>query len=94
MIRSLWTTRHKEFLAVRVPRARLVREDVGTADWQSKALRRYQRLTKRTEALIAGTNLAGTNTRRVRRALAALFDDAVSEKVVSNATTRLDDASI
>ncbi|MFO7782816.1 MAG: transposase [Spirochaetia bacterium] len=30
---------------VRVPRARLVREDGGTAEWRSKALRRYQRLT-------------------------------------------------
>ncbi len=30
---------------VRVPRARLVREDGGTAEWRSKALRPYQRLT-------------------------------------------------
>ena len=52
---------------VRVPRARLVREDGGTAEWRSKALRRYQRLTRRAEALIAGAYLAGTNTRRVRR---------------------------
>jgi putative transposase len=68
---------------VRVPRARLVREDGGTAEWRSKALRRYQRLTKRAEALIAGAYLAGTNTRRVRRALAALFDGAVGKDVVS-----------
>lgn len=31
------------------------------------------RMTRQVEALIAGTYLAGTNTRRVRRALAALF---------------------
>ena len=68
---------------VRVPRARLVREDGGTAEWRSKALRRYQRLTRRAEALIAGAYLAGTNTRRVRRALAALFDGAVGKDVVS-----------
>ena len=68
---------------VRVPRARLVRDDGGTREWRSKALRRYQRLTKRAETLIAGAYLAGTNTRRVRRALAALFDGAVGKDVVS-----------
>ena len=70
---------------VRVPRARLAREEGGTAEWRSKGLRRYQRLTKRAEALIAGAYLAGTNTRRVRRALAALFDGAVGKDVVSRA---------
>jgi len=35
------------------------------------------------EALIAGAYLAGTNTRRVRRALAALFAGAVSKDIVS-----------
>lgn len=70
---------------VRVPRARLVREDGGTAEWRSKALRRYQRLTRRAEALIAGAYLAGTNTRRVRRALATLFEGAVGKDVVSRA---------
>ena len=70
---------------VRAPRARLAREDGGTAEWRSRGLRRYQRLTKRAEALIAGTYLAGTNTRRVRRALAALFEGAVGKDVVSRA---------
>ena len=70
---------------VRVPRARLAREDGGTTEWRSKGLRRYQRLTKRAEALIAGAYLAGTNTRRVRRALAALFDGAIGKDVVSRA---------
>ena len=70
---------------VRVPRARLVREDGGTAEWRSKALRRYQRLTKRAEALIAGAYLAGTNSRRVRRALPALFGGAIGKDVVSRA---------
>ena len=32
---------------IRVPRARLTTEDGPTAEWRSKALRRYQRLTKR-----------------------------------------------
>jgi len=89
--RSGWRNGHRErqvigtFGAetVRLPRARLVREDGGTAEWRSKALRRYQRLTRRAEALIAGAYLAGTNTRRVRRGLAALFDGAIGKDVVS-----------
>ena len=49
---------------VSVPRARVVTEDGKTAEWRSKALPRYQRLTKKAEALIASVYLAGTNTRR------------------------------
>ncbi len=70
---------------IRVPRARLATEDGATAEWRSKALRRYQRLTKRAEALIAAVYLAGTNTRRVKRALSALFAGAVGKDVVSRA---------
>ena len=40
-------------------------------------------MTRQAEALIAGAYLAGTNTRRVRRALAALFGGAVGKDVVS-----------
>jgi transposase-like protein len=70
---------------VRVPRARMAREDGRTTEWRSQGLRRYQRLTKRAEALIAGAYLAGTNTRRVKRALLALFEGAVGKDVVSRA---------
>lgn len=70
---------------IRVPRARLATEDGGAAEWRSKALRRYQRLTKRAEALLASVYLAGTNTRRVKRALSALFAGAVGKDVVSRA---------
>jgi putative transposase len=45
----------------------------------------HQRLTKQAEALIAGTYLAGTNTRRVRRVLGALFGGAVGKDTVSRA---------
>src|SRR4051795_2752241 len=68
---------------VSVPRARIAAEGGGTVEWRSKALRAYQRRTKAAEALIASTYLAGTNTRRVRRALAALFGGAVGKDVVS-----------
>jgi transposase-like protein len=46
-------------------------------------LRAYQRRTLAADALIASTYLAGTNTRRVRRALKALFGGAVGKDTVS-----------
>ena len=42
-------------------------------------------MTRQVEALIAGAYLAGTNTRRVKRALGALFRGAVGKDVVSRA---------
>ena len=70
---------------VRVPRAR-IEDDAGkVTEWRSKALPRYQRLTRKAEALIAAVHLAGTNTRRVKRALFGLFEGAVSKDVVSRA---------
>jgi putative transposase len=68
---------------IAVPRARLAAADGVTSEWRSRALSRYARRTRQVEALIAGAYLAGTNTRRVRRALAALFADAVSKDIVS-----------
>lgn len=70
---------------VRVPRARIKHEEGKETEWRSKALPRYQRLTKKAEALIASVYLAGTNTRRVKRALFGLFQGAVSKDVVSRA---------
>jgi len=58
---------------IAVPRARLEAGDGKTVEWKSKALRAYQRRTKAADALIASVYLSGTNTRRVRRALSALF---------------------
>lgn len=46
-------------------------------------LPRYQRLIRTAEALIAAVNLAGTNTRRVKRALFGLVQGAVGKDVVS-----------
>src|SRR5437016_7580784 len=68
---------------ITVPRARLRTCEGGTTEWHSKALRAYQRRTLTADALIASAYLAGTNTRRVRRALAALFRGAVSKDIVS-----------
>ena len=68
---------------IEVPRARLNTPDGKTTEWKSKALRAYQRRTLVADALIAGAYLAGTNTRRVRRALASLFGGAVGKDTVS-----------
>ena len=57
--------------------------DGGTTEWKSAALRTYQRRTHAAEALIASAYLAGVNTRRVRRALAALLGGAVGKDIVS-----------
>ena len=70
---------------VRVPRARIAGADGQRREWRSRALPRYRRLTRQAEALIAGAYLAGTNTRRVKRALSTLFDGAVGKDVVSRA---------
>src|SRR5690242_18085424 len=54
-----------------VPRARLSAADGTSREWQSAVLPRYARMTRQVEALIASAYLAGTNTRRVKRALQA-----------------------
>jgi len=68
---------------IAVPRARLDATEGRTTEWKSTALRAYQRRTKQADSLIAGAYLAGTNTRRVRRALTAVFGGAVSKDTVS-----------
>src|SRR5260370_517272 len=68
---------------IAVPRARLDTAEGKTTEWKSTALRAYQRRTRHADSLIAGAYLAGTNTRRVRRALAAVFGGAVSKATVS-----------
>jgi putative transposase len=68
---------------IEVPRARLNTPEGKTTEWKSQALRAYQRRTLAADALIASCYLSGTNTRRVRRALAALFGGAVGKDTVS-----------
>jgi transposase-like protein len=74
---------------ISVPRARLVGADGRTSEWRSASLRAYQRRTKAADALIAGAYLSGTNTRRVRLALAAVFAGPVGKDVVSRAWRRV-----
>ena len=71
-------------VTVSVPRARIETADgSGTTEWVNRTLPAYRRRTQEVDALIAGAYLAGTNTRRVGRALAALFRGAISKSTVS-----------
>jgi putative transposase len=74
-------------LSLSVPRARLHHE-TGEQEWKSALLPAYKRLSRRAEALIAEAYLAGMNTRRVRRALAKLFEGHIGKDVVSRAWRR------
>ncbi len=70
---------------VSLPRARLFDGGGREKEWKSQTIQAYKRLTKRAEAIIANTYLAGTNTRRVRRALAGLLGGKVGKDAVSRA---------
>ncbi len=70
-------------IELEMPRARLNSGDGATSEWHSQVGRAYQRRTLTADQLIASAYLAGTNTRRVRKALAAVFRGAVGKDVVS-----------
>jgi putative transposase len=77
-------------VTIAVPRARLDNEDGTTSEWKNKTLPAYRRRTKEVEALIAGSYLSGTNTRRVGRALASVFRrGGVSKDTVSRAWRKI-----
>ena len=56
-----------------MPRARLKVEEGGTTEWSSRIMPRYQRRTQRIDEAILGVYLSGSNTRRIRGALAPLL---------------------
>jgi transposase-like protein len=70
-----------------LPRARMDAEDGTTREWQGTIVPRYQRRTARVDAALVGVYLTGTNTRRLKGALAPLLrggplgKDAVSRLV-------------
>ena len=53
---------------VEVPRGR-VKTETGTKEFESQVVRRYERRTRRLDAAVLTSYLAGTNTRKVRLAL-------------------------
>jgi putative transposase len=76
-------------MTVSVPRARMGGAAGKSEEWRSKTLPAYKRVTRQAEALIAGSYLSGTNTRRVGRALAGLFGGAIGKDTVSQAWRKL-----
>lgn len=75
-----------------MPRARLKTEDGGEREWSSRIMPRYQRRTQRIDEAILGVYLSGSNTRRIRGALAPLLKGGpLSKDTVSRLVSRLKD---
>ena len=75
-----------------MPRARLKAEDGDTTEWSSRIVPRYQRRTQRIDEAILGVYLSGSNTRRIRGALAPLLKGGpLSKDAVSRLVARLKD---
>jgi putative transposase len=75
---------------VALPRARLQQPDGSTTEWQSQAVRRYQRRTELVDEAVLGVYLSGTNTRRIKGALAPLLRGGpLSKDAVSRLVGRL-----
>jgi putative transposase len=75
-----------------MPRARVRTAEGGTAEWRSELVPRYQRRSERVDEAILGVYLSGTNTRRIKGALAPLLRGApLSKDAVSRLVGRLAD---
>jgi putative transposase len=80
-------------VAITVPRARLQHPDGGWTEWQSELLPRYRRMSRAVEEAVVRTYLAGTNTRRIKAALAPLLGRGpLSKSAVSRLVQRLQGA--
>jgi len=72
-----------------MPRAR-VHGSEGTTEWRSQLLGRYERRTQRVDEALLGVYLSGSNTRRIRGALAPLLRGApLSKDAISRLVGRL-----
>ena len=75
-----------------MPRARLRTAAGTTAEWRSELVPRYQRRSERVDEAILGVYLSGTNTRRIKGALAPLLRGGpLSKDAVSRLVGRLAD---
>jgi transposase-like protein len=75
-----------------MPRARVRTADGGTTEWRSELVPRYQRRSERVDEAILGVYLSGTNTRRIKGALAPLLRGGpLSKDAVSRLVGRLAD---
>jgi putative transposase len=75
-----------------MPRARVRTADGAIAEWRSELVPRYQRRSKQVDEAILGVYLSGTNTRRIKGALAPLLRGGpLSKDAVSRLVGRLAD---
>jgi len=75
---------------IALPRARIAGADGREREWRSHIIPRYQRRTERVDEAILGVYLSGTNTRRLRGALAPLLRGApLSKDAVARLVGRL-----
>jgi transposase-like protein len=75
---------------VAMPRARIQQPNGSTTEWHSQAVRRYQRRTELVDEAVLGVYLSGTNTRRIKGALAPLLRGGpLSKDAVSRLVGRL-----
>jgi len=75
-----------------MPRARVMAPEGGTVEWRSKLVPRYQRRSEQVDAAILGVYLSGTNTRRIKGALAPLLRGGpLSKDAVSRLVGRIAD---
>ena len=75
---------------IQMPRARIEDDEGRRRDCRSATIPRYQRRTERVDEAILGVYLSGTNTRRLRGALATLLRGApLSKDAVSRLVGRL-----
>lgn len=75
---------------IALPRARIEDDHGRRHEWRSQIIPRYQRRTARVDEAILGVYLSGTNTRRLRGALAPLLRGApLSKDAVSRLMGRL-----
>src|SRR5579863_2447638 len=87
-LRTLTTSLGATMIAM--PRARIEDDDGRRREWRSPIIPRYQRRTERVDEAILGVSLSGTNTRRLRGALAPLLRGApLSKDAVSRLMGRL-----
>lgn len=77
---------------IALPRARVKTAEGTTTEWRSELVPRYQRRSERVDAAILGVYLSGTNTRRIKGALAPLLRGGpLSKDAVSRVVGRLAD---
>lgn len=75
---------------IAMPRARIEGADGRRREWRSQIMPRYRRRTERVDEALLGVYLSGTNTRRLRGALAPLLRGApLSKDAVSRLVGRL-----